>query len=305
MGLNVKHFEGANIDPKFICSHCHGVFVDPVSCKCKHILCWVCFKRRKKRRLNCLVCSEELAVSSEALESGWLKELGELKVICTKGCKKVVCFELLKQHFDTECDFALISCTNKGCTRKVRRTDLAEHLTKCDFRLVSCCCGVQICFSDLRQHQLAQKCVVKQNLQMIVRKRREMEQAIREHRLSMQKQCFEEECEQRRLIKSKQMSVRATTALSVRSEPTLSTVAKGEGVARSSSSHSAPGPLQRTAISCRQCGKLYSKSTNHKNACTWHFGVSGTLIIFLIYYLGNFHASCLKGKFLSPKARRG
>lgn len=120
---------------------------------------------------------------------------------------------------------------------------------------------------------------MKQNLQTIVRKRREMEHAIREHRLSMQKQCFEKECEQRRMIKSKQVSVRVTTALSVRSEPAMSTVAKEEGVVRSSSSHSAPGPLQRTGISCRQCGKLCSKSANHKNACTWHFGVSAILII--------------------------
>ncbi len=274
MGLNIKHFEDDNIDSKFICSHCHGVFIDPVLCKCGHVLCWVCFKRRKKRKLNCLVCSEELGVSSEALEGEWLKELGELKIICPKGCKEVFVFECLTQHFENECEFALTSCTSKGCSKKVRRTDLPDHLTKCDFRIVSCCCGVEMRFLDLRQHQLAQKCVVKQNLQMIVRKRREMEQAIKDHRLTMQKQCFEEECKQRRMIKSKQGSVRLTTAMSVRSEPGLSSVAKETGVARSSSSHSAPGPLQRTALNCRQCGKLYCRSNNHERACIWHFGVS-------------------------------
>jgi hypothetical protein len=274
MGLNIKHFEDDNIDSNFICSHCHGDFIDPVLCKCGHVLCWVCFKRRKKRKLNCLVCSEELGVSSEALEGEWLKELGELKIICPKGCNEVFVFECLTQHFENECEFALTSCTSKGCSKKVRRTDLPDHLTKCDFRIVSCCCGVEIRFLDLRQHQLAQKCVVKQNLQMIVRKRREMEQAIRDHRLTMQKQCFEEECKQRRMVKSKQGSVRLTTAMSVRSEPGLSSVAKETGVARSSSSHSAPGPLQRTALSCRQCGKLYSRSNNHERACIWHFGVS-------------------------------
>lgn len=272
MGLNIKHFEDV-IDLKFICSHCHGVFVDPVLCKCSHILCWVCFKRRKKRNKNCLVCSEELGVSSKPLESDWTNQLGELNVICPKGCTGTVSFGLLTEHFDTECQFALTSCTSKGCVKKVRRVDMPDHLSKCDFRLVSCCCGVQIRFMDLREHQIAQKCVVKQNLQTIVRKRREMEQAIREHRLNMQRKCFEEECEQRRLMKSKQGARSLTTAMSVRSEPVLSCVAKKMGVARSSSSHSAPGPLQRTALNCQQCGKLYSKSNNHERACTWHFGV--------------------------------
>ena len=274
MGLNIKHFEEDIVDSSFICSHCHGVFIDPVLCKCGHVLCWVCFKRRKKRKLNCLVCLEELAVSCEALDGEWLKNIGELKVLCPKGCKKVVAFEFLTQHFENECEFALTSCTNKGCSKKVRRIDIPDHLTKCDFRLVSCCCGAQIWLNDLRQHQLAQKCVAKQNLQTIVRKRREMEQAIKEHRLNMQKQCFEEECKQRRLIKSKQGSaIRTTTALSVRSEPVLSSAAKMTDVERSSSSHSAPAPLQRTALSCQQCGKFYSKSNNHERACTWHYGV--------------------------------
>jgi hypothetical protein len=273
MGLNVKHFEEDNIALKFICSHCHGVFVDPVLCNCAHVLCWICFKRRKKHKLNCLVCSDELSVSPEALEGEWLKELGSLKVLCPKGCKQIVSFEFLTQHFEEKCEYALTSCTSNGCSKKVRRVDLSDHLTKCDFRIVPCCCGVQIRFLDLRQHQLAQKCVVKENLQMIVRKRREMEQAIRDHRLSMQKQCFEEECQQRRMVKSKQGSLRLTTAMSVRSEPGLRAVVTMDTTARSS--HSAPGPLQRTALSCRQCGKLYSRNNNHKRACTWHFGVGG------------------------------
>lgn len=274
MGLNVKHFQDETVNSKFICSHCHGVFVDPVLCNCGHIFCWVCFKRRKKRQSKCLVCSKELGVSSEALEGEWLKEIAELKIICPKGCTKVVRFELLTHHFDNECDLAFISCTNEGCTKKVKRADLPNHLTKCDFRVVSCCCGVAVRFLDLRQHQLVQKCVAKQNLQIIVRKRREMERAIREHRLTMQKQCFKEECEQRRLIKLKQRNVRSSTATSVRSEPVLGSVAKETGVARLPSSHSASGPLQRTSCSCRNCGKLYDKSNNHGRACTWHFGVS-------------------------------
>ena len=271
MGLNVKHFEDDNIASKFICSHCHGVFVDPVFCRCGHVLCWVCFKRRKKRKLNCLVCSEELSVSSEALEEEWLKELGSLKVICPKGCKEVVSFGLLTQHFEDQCEFALTSCTSNSCTKKVRRIDLPDHLTKCDFRMVSCCCGVQIRFLDLRQHQLAQKCIVKENLQMIVRKRREMEQAIKDHRLSMQKQFFEEEYQHRRMVKSKQGSLRLTTAMSVRSEPGgLRPGPKDTSTVRSS--HSAPESLQRTALSCQQCGKFFSGSNNHERACTWHFG---------------------------------
>lgn len=274
MGLNLKHFEDGDIEPNFICSHCHGVFVDPVLCKCSHILCWICFKRRKKRKLNCLACSDELGVSSGALQSEWLKELCAFRVICPKGCKKIFPFEFLTEHFDNECEFALTTCTSSGCTRKVRRTDLPVHLETCDFRIVSCCCGAKTRFMDLRQHQIAQKCVVKQNLQTIVRKRREMEQAIKEHRLNMQRRCFEEECEQRRLIRSKQGSVRLPTAMSVRSEPVLSCAAKNKPITRSKSSQSAPGPLQRTALTCRHCGKLYSKSNNHERACTWHYGVS-------------------------------
>lgn len=282
MGLNVKHFEEV-VDSQFVCSHCHGVFVDPVLCQCSHILCWSCYKRRKKRSKTCLLCSDELSVCSQPLANDWTKQLGALKVICTKGCTAVFCLDQLTDHFARDCPFSMTSCTNKGCSKKIRRLDLDDHLKKCDLSIVTCCCGTQTRFVDLRTHQMAQKCVLKQNLQSIVRKRREMEQAIRDHRVNMQKKCFEVECEQRRIMKTQQYKLalspsRLTTAISVRSEPILTSRVEKSSLSRYSS-HSAPVPLQSSLETCRQCGKTFSLKNNHERACNWHLGVSEVLMI--------------------------
>lgn len=277
MGINVKHFEEA-VDSQFVCSHCHGVFIDPVLCQCSHILCWSCYKRRKKRNGLCLVCSEELSVCSQPLANEWTRQLAALKVTCTKGCSAVVFLDQLTAHFVKECPYSMTFCSNKGCSKKTRRLDLEDHLQKCDFRMVSCCCGIRTPFVALRTHQMVQKCVLKQNLQTIIKKRREMEHAVRDHRLKMQKKCFEVECERRRMENSKHRLVlsppRMTTAMSVKSEPTLSTVVEKSSLPRYSSRHSAPAPSQTTSMkTCGQCGKLFSPKGNHEKACIWHLGV--------------------------------
>ena len=276
MGLSIKNFE-EGVDPQFICPHCHGVFIDPVLCQCSHILCWSCYKRRKKRNELCLVCCNELSVCPEPLANEWTLQLGALKVTCPKGCNTVVCFGQLSAHFNKECPFSMTLCTNKGCSRKTRRMDLENHMGKCDFRIVTCCCGIQTHSVDLRRHELAQKCVSKKNLQAVMRKRREMEQAIKDHRVIMQKKCFEVEFEQRRIEKSKHWLASPSRNLSTAmSEPVLN---NGETLSlqRYQSSHSAPivVPSQRAALkTCGQCGKLFASKQNHKRACAWHPGVS-------------------------------
>lgn len=270
MGINVKYFEDKDIDEQFICSHCHGVFVDPVLCTCKHVLCWDCFKSRKTHYLGCSVCLKDLKVSSEPLKREWLKKLARLRISCPKGCGEIVTYESYNHHLVEECPFSMVSCTNAGCTKKVRRSDFTEHLTTCAFRSSTCSCGAQLTFIDLRQHELVQRCDSKQNLHRVVQKRREMVRATRDHRINLRQQSFALDIERRQMLNSKQ-SKDPTVNRSLRTFKTNSSLPP-KNIERSSQSSQG---LRMTSIqTCCRCGKMYAEKANNERSCSWHVGVS-------------------------------
>jgi len=71
------------------------------------------------------------------------------------GCKKRVKRSNLDEHL-RKCGFALITCQNKGCLLRVVRQDLPEHDKFCDYAEVTCTnegCDVQLIRLKQSQHQ--------------------------------------------------------------------------------------------------------------------------------------------------------
>ena len=285
MGLKQDNFD-EKVPNEFLCSHCHDVFLEPVCLDCLHILCSTCFKKRMKRKSKtCSVCGKGLSLSDKEIEPVWRGRYASLKIACTKGCEKAVALGSLNDHLANHCPLAFTPCTNLGCTRKVRRRDLPLHLKQCDFRLVNCeGCGFRTKYSNLRMHQIVQKCLFKSNLHMIVQNRREMDSRVKEHRLKLKEETFQIELQERDLDRNKMWSAIARNNISRTTTPSpprrfSPVLSHNEEKSSTRMVHSAPASpaTSRGHADCKlcaNCNKLFTERRNHGEACRWHRGVS-------------------------------
>lgn len=289
MGLKQEYFD-EKIPSEFICSHCHDVFLEPVVLSCLHMLCAKCYKKRMKRKSPaCPVCRQALSVGDGTIDTEWRKRYENLKINCPKGCEKVLLLGNLDDHYVYHCLLTFTLCINTGCSKKIRRRDLALHLKQCDFRIIHCeGCGFRTKYINLRMHQIVQKCLLKNNLHMIVQNRRQMNARVKEHRLKLQEESFEIELEERDLDRAKMWSAiarndisRAVTPNPLRGSRTPEPADKEKDLYRLVRSAPVSPVMKRTPSSaltkcklCVNCSKLFSEQRNHGQACSWHKGVS-------------------------------
>ena len=97
------------------------------------------------------------------LNKSIIREVNELKIYCTNsaegegdGCKWVGEIGALSNHLksDKGCEYVKVSCTNKGCRRRMKRRKLAIHVnTKCRERPYKCeHCGLRSTYSKITEN---------------------------------------------------------------------------------------------------------------------------------------------------------
>ena len=73
------------------------------------------------------------------LNKAIIREVNELKIHCTNsiegegdGCKWVGEIGALSNHLESDkgCEYVEVSCTNKGCRRRMKRKELEIHANK-------------------------------------------------------------------------------------------------------------------------------------------------------------------------------
>lgn len=190
MGFDLNRFEG-EVDQDLVCLYCGKVFEDPVTVKCGHTFCKLCFQKAlSKKKTDCPKCDRDLT-SGEAQQatSDLVEKLGKLTIHCEHqqlGCETVVPFEELSNHMGTECAFRLERCEHKGCDERVVHVGLEKHMEKCDYRIVECkVCKVCLPYKDMPAHQAVKRCYEQLNKRRMVKSARKISQELREHRVEM------------------------------------------------------------------------------------------------------------------------
>ena len=115
-----------------ICPVCRDIFEEPYQIfDCNHLICKECGDKLKQGNTTarCPKCRLEI---SQMLPDGNFKRntLNKLLILCTQGCDKEIELGELKNHLQ-DCTHVQVKCefSHVGCQEKVRRCDLAQHLS--------------------------------------------------------------------------------------------------------------------------------------------------------------------------------
>lgn len=296
MGIDLENFND-NVPAEFICPSCRKVVYYPLVTDCFHVLCAKCFNKRAKRRLKCPACGGSMGEGNKKLDSSWRRRYERIKVNCTKGCEMEMTLGELDRHLDEECPLTFAVCSNSGCSKKVRRSDLPEHYKECDYRIVMCeNCGFQTRFINVRTHQIVRKCALRKSLHMIVQSRREMDAQVKEHKRQVDEDSFRRTLNERDMEKNKLWTAiyrnNPNRMLSRSPSPSRCVSAMemvdGNGSPdgyRSSKGGSVTPRSMRSypdCVSlCMNCKKVFLEDSNHDLACQWHEGV-GSYIEYMV-----------------------
>ncbi|XP_064620140.1 E3 ubiquitin-protein ligase PDZRN3-like [Lineus longissimus] len=298
MGLDVKLFKGT-VDEDLICPVCNGVFVDPVTPSCQHIVCSGCVRTRLRRgRDTCIVCEGKLVEKNGKPPQNLSIKLLTLDMNCVNGCGKIVHLGELPDHVSDECPNAMLLCPNRrrGCQSKINRKDVNKHMEHCLYRFVHCeACGCRTMQFDLFTHQRKKGCLALKLRQDVMRSRRASSAAIKLHRLHLKDVDIEAHQETRRLVKERTCSA-SSSRLSTPmrrgstgrwSETTCGTPDSLDGEISPSgcSSPRSPSamswrpvtPVDDSTSTCMRCDRVFKLAKNGDRACQWHLGVSWTL----------------------------
>ncbi|XP_046855647.1 TNF receptor-associated factor 6-like [Xenia sp. Carnegie-2017] len=143
------------IHPKFICTYCHHLLVNPMQTSCGHLFCESCID-------IVLGCSDprcpedeqELNQNEVFPDAFARRELRTIRLHCpSNNCNWFGTYEELEGHSQV-CEHALISCVHKQCNIQLHRSLLDEHLKNdCEYRNVKCeYCGKDVPYDSLKDH---------------------------------------------------------------------------------------------------------------------------------------------------------
>ena len=115
---------------------------------CGHTLCSECAVETKNTTNSCPQCRKSPWGSSS--DPRVKRYISGLTAYCTnykRGCEwkgSISSVNGIGDHLKTQCQFAVVKCERSGCTQRLERRFLKDHvINKCPMRPVQCpCCGV-------------------------------------------------------------------------------------------------------------------------------------------------------------------
>jgi FtsZ-binding cell division protein ZapB len=136
----IKNIEFFNqLDNILTCTFCHGFLVNPRECNvCQNSFCNDCIKSwddSKKNYYSCpMRCEKNIFVKPH---KNTLQMLEKLIIKCFR-CSKYVNYNQLEDHVENKCEKLKIECSHPGCTEKIMKDSLNDHLQICEYGLTDC-----------------------------------------------------------------------------------------------------------------------------------------------------------------------
>lgn len=126
--------------------------LEPMVLECGHTFCLCCITRIKKNVLNrhCPDCRKGIQYST-ILHCNYIVK----QVVAKLQGKCALCQAegLIGQLMTHACPEEEISCTNEGCTQKVKRKEKQGHKTECEYRKDKCTgCRKEILAKNMAEH---------------------------------------------------------------------------------------------------------------------------------------------------------
>jgi hypothetical protein len=115
------------------CAICEGFLIEPLECtKCQTNYCKGCLNTWNG---NCpKKCGSKNYTKVHRITS---HSLDLLTIKCSK-CTSLVNYSGYLDHINDKCDYAKVECTNEGCTDKIEKIYLLDHLNKCNYTILEC-----------------------------------------------------------------------------------------------------------------------------------------------------------------------
>ena len=140
-----------------LCMICHHVAKEAhqVEC-CGKVFCETCIKKTKERIGSCPNCRAESSKFKIFCDRMSGRRVKNLKLSCEnedRGCDWSGILDEYDAHV-TECGFVVVDCPNDGCTDKILKKFLHEHLSlACHRRLVECpVCKDKVINEEMHNH---------------------------------------------------------------------------------------------------------------------------------------------------------
>ncbi|XP_059814825.1 TNF receptor-associated factor 3 isoform X1 [Hypanus sabinus] len=146
------------VENKYKCEHCCLPLCNPKQTACGHRFCGSCMQKILGNPNSvCPLDNEPLYEDAVFTDTCCRKEILALQIYCRNeinGCKRQLPLGKLEAHLH-ECPYQEVRCARRGCTEKVQRKDLADHLNStCTYREQACkYCNKKITIAELKKHE--------------------------------------------------------------------------------------------------------------------------------------------------------
>lgn len=138
----------------YSCPLCEGILIEAIIDRCGHSFCKRCIDILKTETNKCPFSKIEI--------KDYLTNIVVNSVIEKQTCfcknKSLKCewqgkLSERKDHLYYDCLKEEVPCENEGCSIKVLREQLSEHMLNCEYRKVMCHhCKNTICYNELEKH---------------------------------------------------------------------------------------------------------------------------------------------------------
>ncbi|XP_046855644.1 TNF receptor-associated factor 3-like isoform X4 [Xenia sp. Carnegie-2017] len=166
-GTKIRDEDRKNIDPKFFCTYCYLLLVNPMQTKCGHLFCQSCIDIILGSPDSKCPEDEEKLSRNEVFPDAFTKrELNRIKLHCpSEKCQWFGIYEKL----ENDCEYRNVKC--EYCGKDVPHASLKDHMKKvCENAPVVCkYCKKKIPRKILKtmKKRLVMKCQLNVNFKLL------------------------------------------------------------------------------------------------------------------------------------------
>ena len=151
-----------------ICPLFPHILKDPIKCPdCEAHFCTKCLKTSLEINNKCPLCRSEILLNKKQNEPSKILIciLDNLKVTCensVKGCPEKFLYknkESFTEHFEEQCGYVDVACTNYKCGKICLKKDLDVHVRQCELDQLECeYCKEKFSRNSMEDHIKENKC---------------------------------------------------------------------------------------------------------------------------------------------------